>query len=106
MLKNIKKALQKLKDAKAGKTAGILQNNILGVVFAILGVIIVLLIVGNDSMVTLINDGLTGICNSGWPLAALFNPTGGIVPLLIVVGLFVGVIAGALAIGKKMNTSK
>jgi len=83
-----------------------LDNKILGVVFAILAVVIVLLIVGQSSMVTLINNALSGICNSGWPLAALFNPDGGIVPLLIVVGLLVASIGGALAIGKSMNSGK
>ena len=76
-----------------------LKGKIMTVVYAILGVILVLLIVGNTGMVALINSALTGICDSGWPLASLFNPTGGVVPLLIVVGLLIATIAGALAIG-------
>jgi hypothetical protein len=87
-------------------TYGGLENKVLGVVFAILAVILVLMIIGQSAMVTLINNALTGICNSGWPLASLFNPDGGIVPLIIVVGLLVASIAGALAIGQKMRAGK
>lgn len=81
-----------------------LEGTIMGVVYAILAVIIVLLIVGSAGMVALINTALTGICDSGWPLASLFNPSGGIVPLLIVVGLLIATIIGAMQIGKSMRT--
>jgi hypothetical protein len=83
-----------------------LESKITGVVYAILGVILVLLLVGNAGMVAIINSSLTGICNSGWPLASVFNPTDGIVPLLIIVGLLLATIAGAMAIGKSAKGGK
>jgi len=88
------------------RTSKDLTGVIMGAIFAILAIVILLLIVGTSSMVALINSALSGICNSGWPLASLFNPSNGIVPLLIVVGLFIAIVIGAFAIGGSMKTGQ
>jgi hypothetical protein len=78
-----------------------LIGGLLGALFGFLAWIIVLVVIGSTSMVTLINSALDGICNSGWMLSSFFNSDGGILTLFITLGLFVlvavGSIAGALA---------
>ena len=77
-----------------------------GTVGGLLALILFLTIVGQASIIALINTGLTGICNSGWPLASLFNPSGGIVPLVLVVGFFIGAIALGVGVGQVTGHKK
>jgi len=81
------------------KLSGGIMALVYGVVGAVIGLILLLLIIGNSAIITLINNGLTAICDSGWPLANLFDPNNGVVPMLIVVGIFIGSIGLALGIG-------
>lgn len=79
--------------------SGKVMSVVVGVVGAVIALILLLVIMGNASIIAQINSGLTAICDSGWPLASLFNSESGIVPLLIIVGIFIGAIVLAIGVG-------
>ena len=72
---------------------------VVGVIGAVIALILLLVIMGNESIIAQINTGLDAINGSGWPLATLFDSTNGIVPLLIIVGVFIGAIVLAIGVG-------
>lgn len=80
-----------------------IEDKTKNVVMSIVLLIIVLLIIGSNSIITQINNGLTAVCNSGWPLASLFDPANGVMPLLIVIGVFLAAITLALGIGSAIK---
>jgi hypothetical protein len=71
-----------------------LMGGILGTIFGFLGWIISTLIIG--ALITPANTAFSAICNSGWLLALLFNPSGGIVTVFPVVGIFIMIAIGSI----------
>jgi len=87
---------------KALNTGDTINN----VIFGILGFVLGLIVIGQSAIITLINDALTGLCNSGWTLASLFNPSGGIVPLVLMAGILGGTVFGATKVGRAIGGGK
>ena len=79
------------------KHVGPMIGGLLGALFGTLTWVITLSVIGSTGMIALINESLTGICNSGWMLASFFNPSGGILTIFIVLGLFILVVVGSMA---------
>lgn len=82
---------------EVSKNVGPMIGGLLGALFGTLTWVITLSVIGSAGMISLINSALTGVCNSGWMLASFFNPSGGILTIFIVLGLFILVIVGSLA---------
>ena len=79
------------------------SNQISQVIFGILGFVVGLIVIGQDSVITLINNALTGLCDSGWPLASLFSPSTGIMPLVIMASILGGAVYGATKLGSAIG---
>ena len=97
----------KLFKAKKGQSmSSRLVLTISALVGSIVGLILAVSIVGNSSVVTQINTALTNFSGSGWPLASLFDPSSGIITLIIVVGVLIMTIGLALGIGAGVVKSR
>lgn len=88
--------IKKFFQDKAGRVASVTQ----GYVEKLLVAIIILVIGGNSSVITLVTNAFTALCNSGFPLAGLLDPSSGIAPMMYIIGLFLFAIVAFLAVGK------